>query len=100
MMAAREALQPLSLAYFFDAYESGGLIQFVPARADRLARHGHARRSGRDRQRTPLYTLTRGQETELPLSAKITFVNETKDYAQGRGRGAAAQCAERPGLGG
>jgi hypothetical protein len=31
----------------------------------------------------PLYTLTRGQETELPLSAKITFSNEARNYQQG-----------------
>jgi hypothetical protein len=30
----------------------------------------------------PLYTLTRGQETELPLSAKITYIDGGQDYAQ------------------
>ena len=83
LMSAREALQPLSLAYFFDAYESGGLIHFnrrgrigslATVMPDDLVETGANR---------PLYTLTRGQETELPLSAKITFIDEPEDYALG-----------------
>ena len=31
----------------------------------------------------PLYTLTRGQETELPLSAKLTYIDGDHDYTQG-----------------
>jgi hypothetical protein len=82
LMSARDALQPLSLAYFIDAHESGGLIHFT-----RRGLIGSlATVTPDDLVETaadqPLYTLTRGQETELPLSAKITFVNEAKDYAQ------------------
>ena len=82
LMSARDALQPLSLAYFIDAHESGGLIHFVrrgligslaTVTPDDLVEISSDR---------PLYTLTRGQKTELPLSAKIIFVNEAKDYAQ------------------
>lgn len=82
LMSAREALQPLALAFFFDAFESGGLIHFTKrgrvgslatVTPDDLVETSAA---------APLYTLTRGQETELPLSAKITFIHEGEDYAQ------------------
>ena len=83
LMSARDALQPLSLAYFIDAHEFGGLIHFVKRGLyGSLATVTPDDLVENDKDQ-PLYTLTRGQETELPLSAKITFVNETKDYAQG-----------------
>ena len=83
LMSARDALQPLSLAYFIDAHESGGLIHFVKRGLyGSLATVTPDDLVETDKDQ-PLYTLTRGQETELPLSAKITFVNEGKDYAQG-----------------
>jgi hypothetical protein len=82
IMSAREALQPLGLAYLFDAYESGGLIQF----AHRGLIGSVATVTPDDLVETdaeaPLYTLTRGQETELPLSAKITYIDGSQDYAQ------------------
>ena len=82
IMSAREALQPLGLAYLFDATESGGLIQFAHRgligsvatveRDDLVETDAEAQ----------LYTLTRGQETELPLSAKVTYIDSGQDYAQ------------------
>jgi hypothetical protein len=82
LMSARDALQPLSLAYFIDAHESGGLIHFVKrGLIGSLASVTPDGLVETDKDQ-PLYTLTRGQETELPLSAKITFVNEAKDYSQ------------------
>src|SRR5581483_1990182 len=75
-------LQPLSLAYLFDARESGGLIQF----AHRGLIGSLASIAPDDLVETdaeaPLYTITRGQETELPLSAKVTYVDASQDYAQ------------------
>ncbi|HXG79706.1 MAG TPA: glycoside hydrolase/phage tail family protein [Methyloceanibacter sp.] len=82
IMSAREALQPLSLGFLFDAYESAGLIQF----AHRGLAGSAATLTPDDLVETeaaaPLYTLTRGQETELPLSAKITYIEGSEDYAQ------------------
>jgi hypothetical protein len=82
VMSAREALLPLELAYFFDAVESAGVISF---------RH----RGGADstlaiaedmlvepRPEADLLTLTRGQETDLPASAKITYLGASGDYRQ------------------
>src|SRR5581483_3696328 len=83
IMSARAALQPLELAYFFDSYESAGVIKFahrgelgslVALNPDDLV-------AGEDDQ--DLFTLTRAQETELPLSAKITFIDGDQAYAQG-----------------
>ncbi len=82
IMSAREALQPLGLAYLFDAYESAGLIQF----AHRGLIGSLASLTPDDLVETdaqaPLYMLTRGQETELPLSAKLTYIDSGQDYAQ------------------
>ncbi|MCH8240071.1 MAG: glycoside hydrolase/phage tail family protein [Proteobacteria bacterium] len=82
IMSAREALQSLELSFFFDSYESGGLIQFkhrgaggtvAGLTADDLVDRGTKRE---------LYQVTRGQETELPLSAKLTYIDGNTQYRQ------------------
>ncbi len=83
LMSAREALQPLSLAYFFDAYESGGVIRFKRRGVDGPALAVTPDDVVEIRADDPLYSLTRGQETELPVSAKITYINVAKGYQQG-----------------
>ena len=93
IMAAREALQPLELAYFFDAIESGGRIAMrhrgrgktvVDLTADTLVESEPG---------AALISLTRGQETELPASAKLRFVDAASDY-----RNAVAEARKRTGL--
>ena len=80
-MSAREAIQPLELAFFFDTRESDGRIVFAHRGAADAGRRAHARRSGRDPPRAPpLSTLTRAQETDLPASAKITYIAAGGDY--------------------
>lgn len=80
VMSAREALQPLELAYFFDAIESGGQIRFQHRGAgDEIAIAGEGDLV-EARPGAPLATLTRGQETELPASAKVSFVSAEGDY--------------------
>ena len=82
IMAPRDALQPLELAYFFDSLESGAQIKFrhrgasdaVATISDDLAVEVKVEVS-------PI-TVTRGQETELPASAKISFVSSEGDYRQ------------------
>ncbi len=80
VMSAREALQPLELAHFFDARESGGLIRFA-----------HRGESGSVATLAPddlveakagaeLFTLTRQQESELPASAKLTYISADGRY--------------------
>nr|WP_291006363.1 glycoside hydrolase/phage tail family protein [Hyphomicrobium sp.] len=82
VMAARDALEPLELAFFFDAVESGGEIVFrhrgvEPAAADLVM--GDLVETRAD---SALLALTRGQETELPASAKVRFISASGDYAQ------------------
>ena len=83
IMSVREALQPLGLAFLFDASESGGLIQFAHRGALGSVASLVPDALVETDPEAPLYTLTRGQETELPLAAKITFIDGNHDYAQG-----------------
>ncbi|MDH4981308.1 glycoside hydrolase TIM-barrel-like domain-containing protein [Hyphomicrobium sp. D-2] len=82
VMAARDALQPLELAYFFDTLETGGEIVF---------RHRGATGAVIDlalddlveaKPEAALLVLTRGQETELPASAKLRYISAASDYSQ------------------
>ena len=64
--------EPLELAYFFDAWRSGGSIHFRHRGAEpRVRDAARTTISSRAGPATALLTLTRGQETELPASAKI-----------------------------
>jgi hypothetical protein len=80
VMSARETLQPLELAFFFDTRESGARIVFT-----------HRGAAGPVAELTPddlvetradaaLSTLTRAQETDLPVSARITYISAGADY--------------------
>ncbi len=82
IMAARDALQPLELAYFFDSLESGGSITFRHRGQDAPALTVAADTMVEERPGSPLLSLTRGQETELPASAKIRFISGEDDYRQ------------------
>jgi Putative phage tail protein/GTA TIM-barrel-like domain len=82
VMAARDALQPLELAYFFDSVESGGAIRFRHRGADAPAAALTKDDLVESRPGDALLTLTRGQETELPASAKIRFISTEGDYRQ------------------
>jgi hypothetical protein len=80
--SVRDALQPLELAFFFDAVESGGKIVF----RHRGQQSGAIALSAGDLVETsanaPLSRITRAQETDLPASAKITFISDDADYQQ------------------
>ncbi|MEM7425181.1 MAG: glycoside hydrolase/phage tail family protein [Pseudomonadota bacterium] len=78
-MSVRDALEPLSLAYFFDGVETAGTIVFrhreqpvsYDVDVDELADPG---RNG------PLYERTRAQETELPAEVSLSYVDNLADY--------------------
>ena len=82
VMSARDALQPLELAYFFDSLESTGRIVFRQRGAEPavalMSEDGLVERQ----PGSELLTLTRGQETDLPASAKITYISSAGDYRQ------------------
>ena len=81
VMSARDALQPLEMAFFIDSYESGGTIRFV-----HKGQRGVGLSVGRDglveEGKGELYTLTRAQETDLPQSAKLSYIDGVVDYRQ------------------
>jgi hypothetical protein len=82
IMSPRDALAPLMLARFFDACETEGVIRFrhlggevaATVTPDNLAVKSDSAAAG--------YQLTRGQETELPVSAKLTFIDGRLEYRQ------------------
>ena len=82
VMAARDALQPLELAYFFDSLESGGRIVFRHRGQEPSVLTVTTDTLVEARAGDQLFTLTRGQETELPASAKIRFISGEDDYRQ------------------
>ena len=82
LMAPREALQPLELAFFFDAVESGEKIVFRPRGAGAQALDLTLDDLVEDRPNASLLRLTRGQETELPGSAKIIYASAANEYRQ------------------
>lgn len=82
IMAPRRALEPLMLAFFFGATESGNRIHFRQAGGRSLAtlEAGETVSSSEDADASPQFT--RGQETELPETVKLTFLNPDEDYRQ------------------
>lgn len=82
IMSPRDALAPLMLAHFFDACETQGVIRFRHMGGEVAASLTPERLAVADDSAAAGYQLTRGQETELPVSAKLTFVDGTIDYRQ------------------
>lgn len=80
VMSARDALQPLELAYFFDALESGGKVVLRHRGGDPSVRNFTRDELVEVKPERPLLTLTRGQETDLPASAKVSFVRSDGEY--------------------
>ncbi len=87
VMSARDALQPLEAAFFFDSYEAQGKVRFA-----------HRGRAGSQASLAPetlveissvqpRYELTRAQESDLPRSAKVTFIDADRDYEQATAEG-------------
>ena len=82
IMALRDVLQPLELAYFLDSLESGGSIV--------LRARGSAETIAslieddlvEEKAGAPRIAVTRAQETDLPASAKISFISSEGDYRQ------------------
>lgn len=82
IMAARDALQPLELAYFFDSIESAGQIEFRHRASEAAVLTSREDELVETRPGAALLSLTRGQETELPASAKLRFLSAENDYQQ------------------
>ena len=80
VMSARDCLQPLELAFFFDTRESDGRIVFAHRGAADTAAELSPDDLVETRAGAALSTLTRAQETDLPASAKITYITAGGDY--------------------
>lgn len=83
-MTARQALEPLAMAYSFDGVESDGEAKFVMrggASVATLETEEMAARSGSvDDEPAEVWTSTRALETELPVAMTVTFMNQGTDY--------------------
>lgn len=81
LASPREMLEILEGAFFFDAFPSEGKVKFslrvypetVALTIDDIA-------IGEDDANGGGYSLTRGQEIELPASAKVSYYDEASDY--------------------
>src|SRR5690606_7651686 len=82
VMSPREAIQPLDLPYFVHAVEGVATILLRPRCALAPAIEVSTDDLVEERPGSGLLRLTRAQETELPGSAKITYISATNDYRQ------------------
>lgn len=84
--SVRNLLQPLMTAFFFDVVESGDVLKFVRRGGSPVLTipvgDMNARRDG---DTNPGSTLeqTRTQETELPTSVDVRYINHDTDYKVG-----------------
>ncbi|MFL6689724.1 MAG: glycoside hydrolase/phage tail family protein [Alphaproteobacteria bacterium] len=82
-MSVRDALQPLSVAYFFDAVESEGEIEFVArGRPNPLALYESDLVIPEQGEPNFGFSLTRAQETDLPTDTRIAYIDVDADYRQ------------------
>jgi hypothetical protein len=88
VMSVRDAINSLEMIYFFDTFESDGTIKFrhrgslgsqTTVSKDLMVESGDSGGVG-DRAGT-LFEITRLQETDLPLAAKLTFSDGSTDYS-------------------
>jgi hypothetical protein len=80
VLSARETIQPLELAFFFDTRESGGSIVFAHRGVAAAVADLTVDDLVETRPEAALATLTRAQETDLPASAKVTYIAAGGDY--------------------
>ncbi len=78
-MSVREALEPLALAFFFDGVESAGAIQFRHHASGAETALGETQIVAGDSPAQDI-AFIRGQETELPVSARFTYVDGDANY--------------------
>lgn len=83
IMSVRDALQPLELCYFFDARESGGRIVFEHRGKTAVALAAMIEDCVEQKPGAAAVELTRAQESELPRTVKLDFIDGENDYMQG-----------------
>ncbi|HJU33173.1 MAG TPA: glycoside hydrolase/phage tail family protein, partial [Hyphomicrobiaceae bacterium] len=80
ILSAREALEPLQLAFFIDARESAGKLVFTQRGAQSPLAGLTSDELVERREGEALASVVRAQETDLPASAKLTFISAAGDY--------------------
>jgi hypothetical protein len=80
VMSPRSALGPLMQLYFFDACESGGLIKFVQRGGSAVETFVLDQLVDTGSDSKGLYNLTRAQETELPRTVHLQFLDPDNDF--------------------
>lgn len=80
--SARQLIEELMAAYFFDAVESEGILRFVP-RGEGAAVTLEPDALVNDGAGASLFSLTRQQELELPKSVSVLYLSRTAQYQTG-----------------
>ena len=78
----RASIQSLMEGHLFDAFESEGKIKFLMRSNTKTSSISSDDFVVTDEDPVGV-SLTRGQETELPASVKVTFIDEFNDYNSG-----------------
>ena len=81
-MSVRDALAPLSVAYFFDGVESEGLVKFVMRGRPIASPFGEGDIVLPEGETSFGFTFDRVQETDLPLASRISYLDADADYRQ------------------
>jgi len=81
-MSVRDALAPLSVAYFFDGVESEGLVKFVMRGRPSAAPFSETDIALGDGDSSFGFTFDRAQETDLPNASRICYLDAEADYRQ------------------
>jgi len=76
-MSPRDAIDPLSALYGFDAAVGGGRLDFVERRGHSTTIDENDLLAGRD---SALVTLTRAQESELPHEIALSYSDSENDF--------------------
>jgi hypothetical protein len=87
VISARDALQPLEAAFFFDSFESQGRVRFAHRGRNGSIENLTADDLVETSADAQLYEVTRGQESDLPHAAKVTFIDGEREYEQGMAEG-------------
>jgi hypothetical protein len=81
-MSVRDALAPLSVAYFFDGVESEGLVKFVMRGRPAASPFGESDIALAENDSSFGFTFDRAQETDLPLASRVAYLDADADYRQ------------------
>jgi hypothetical protein len=80
VMSPRSALGPLMQLYFFDACETNALIRFVQRGGSPIGSYSIDQLVDSGNDSKGVYSLTRAQETDLPRTVHLQFLDPDNDF--------------------